>query len=203
MKISSLVLPSIALGAATLLIVPGASLEAFTFTGAILPLNQRDFRVRNNFADAATNNNNTPAAMYPGALGVFQATWKGVAEWGSQLHGDGTGDPTQGMVGSGGANFDGFWAGLSTGVGNVGDNVISAVSGCSAGVLAFAESTTSSGWRIRFCDDSFTFADGPGSVGGHVDFQSILARPRPQRNCQRHHVRKLRRWNRRALDCQR
>jgi len=175
MKISSLVLPSIALGAATLLVIPGSNSNAFTRDGSSLNLGQRDFRVRNNFLDSATNNNTTPDPMFPGGTGVFLATWKGAGEWGSDPHGDGTGDPTQSVIGSGGANFDAFWAGKSTGVGGTNDNVIGATSGCGNGVLAFAELPSSNGWRIRFCDDAFVFSDGPGSVpGSQFDYQSIL-----------------------------
>jgi hypothetical protein len=43
------------------------------------------------------------------------AIWKGVSEWGSELHGgNGLGDPTQ-TVGSGGANFDVSWQGNAIG----------------------------------------------------------------------------------------
>ena len=174
MKTLSLVLPSMALAAATLMLLPASESQAFSLTGSSLGLNQRDFRLRNNFSDSATNNNTTPSPMFPGALGVFLATWKGAAEWGSVPHGDGSGDPTQGILGSGGANFDAFWSGISSGVGTTNTNVVSATTGCGNGVIAFAELPTSDGWRIRFCDDQFTFADGPGSVGGQIDFQSIM-----------------------------
>src|SRR5688572_1531488 len=110
-------LPAVALGG--VLIVPSS---AFTTLGHSLGLDQRDARVFNNFLDPEANDNQTPHPTWPGALGAPMAVWKGLAEWGSMLHGDGEGDPSQpGGIGSGGANFDVTWqgaapnAGLATG----------------------------------------------------------------------------------------
>src|SRR5262245_10302407 len=44
---------------------------------------QRDVRIFNNSADAAANNNVTPEAAYPGALGAPLAIWKAARGWAS------------------------------------------------------------------------------------------------------------------------
>src|SRR6185503_193085 len=46
-------------------------------------------------------------------------------------------------------------------------------SSCSASTLAFTETPISDGWRIRFCDN-WTWADGPGTVLGRWDIQSVM-----------------------------
>ena len=104
--------------------------------------------------------------MFPGYQGAVMAIWKGCVEWGSTLHGDGTGDPTQiGDLGSGGANFDASFQGLATQVGGQNDNTHSELSGGNGGVLAFMEpgggSGISNGWRIRYYE-SWLWQDGPG-----------------------------------------
>lgn len=143
-----------------------SSLEAYTFDGNILSLNERDFRVFNNFTDPAANNNTTPSANYPGALGAVQALWKACAEWNSQPVGNGTGDPTQVVLGSGGANFDACYAGLATSSGVMGQNIISELAGSNGGVLAFTELPASpGGWRILFYS-VWEWADGPGAIAG-------------------------------------
>ena len=97
---------AVALGFAALLVAP-RRVAAFSMLGHALGLDQRDVRVFNNFADPEANDNTTPHATWPGALGAPMAVWKAVAEWGSRLHGDGENDPSQpGDVGSGGASFD-------------------------------------------------------------------------------------------------
>jgi len=175
MKFQTLVLPAVALGAAALLLGPSPSSYGFTKTGDLLLLGQRDFRVRNNFADRAANNNIIPDAQFPGALGPDLAFWKGVAEWGSGLHGDGSGDPLQPTLGDGGANFDGFWAGQATNIGGTDRNIISAITGCVPGLVAFTEAPTTDGWRIRFCE-SLILADGPGDPAGvQYDLQGVGA----------------------------
>ena len=83
------------------------------------------------------NNNLEGFADYPGALGAKQAIWKGVAEWGAQTHGTGGGDSTQGNIGDGGANFDPFWAGETTAIGQTNMNIVSAITSC--GAVAFTE----------------------------------------------------------------
>jgi len=171
-----LVLPSLCLGGTALLLLPTQESQAFSKIGGSLGTGQRDVRVFNNFADAASNNNTTSPAQFPGWDGAELALWKGFVEWGSLMHGDGTGDPQGGNVlGGAGANFDAFWAGASTAIGNSDHNIISTVSSCSAGVIAYMEGPISDGWRIRFCDSSFNFDDGPGTVGGLIDMQGILA----------------------------
>ena len=148
--------------------------SAFTTFGFDLDLTQRDARVFDNFTDATANDNTTPHSNWPGYTGVEQAAWKALAEWGSELHGDGSGDPSQpGNVGSGGANFDVTWQGNAPNAGGVSDNVISETTGCSGGVLSFIESG-SNGWRIRLCDQ-VTWDDGPGDpVPGAMDIQGII-----------------------------
>jgi hypothetical protein len=169
------VLPSLCLGGAALLVLPARESEAFSKIGGSLSTSQRDFRVFNNFADAASNNNTSSPAMFPGWDGAELAIWKGAIEWSSLIHGDGTGDPQGGNVlGGAGANFDPFWAGSSTAIGNADQNVVSTVSSCSSGVIAYMEGPISDGWRIRFCDSSFVFDDGPGTVGGNIDIQGIM-----------------------------
>ena len=179
MKITNLVLPAVALGGAALLLAPAQDAGAFsTIGGSLSAEGQRDFRVFDNFADSQSNDNTTEDPNWPGWVGVELAFWKAIAEWGSEPFGDGSGDPLGGNVlGSGGANFDGFWAGNSTGVGSTNDNVVSGLTGgsCSGGVIAFVETPISDGWRMRFCDGSFVFWDGPGdnSGGSSMDIQGI------------------------------
>jgi len=147
----------------------------YSTLGGSLGYTQRDVRVFNNFPDAASNNNNTPDENFPGFQGCFIAFWKGAAEWASELHaGNGNGDPAQnGGIGSGGANFDPFFAGETTNSGGTNDNVVSSVSSCSSGVLAYCETPISNGWRIRMCE-SWTWADGPGTSGGGMDIQGVF-----------------------------
>jgi hypothetical protein len=173
--ITKLILPSLCLGGAALLLLPARESEAFSKIGGSLGTTQRDFRVFNNFADSASNNNTTSPAQFPGWDGAELALWKGAIEWSSLLHGDGSGDPQGGnLLGGAGANFDPFWAGSATAVGNTDQNVVSTVASCSSGVIAYMEGPISDGWRIRFCDSSFNFDDGPGSVGGLIDIQGIM-----------------------------
>jgi hypothetical protein len=175
MNAKSLVLPSLCLGGAAHLIAPPTPSVAFSKTLENLPEGQRDVRVFDNFADSTANNNVTPAAQFPGYLGAELAIWKGIVEWGSLLHGDGTGDPLSGnLLGSGGANFDAFWAGMATAIGTTNHNVVSTTTTCDAGVLAFTELPASDGWRIRFCD-SWVWDDGPSTIGTRWDIQGVMA----------------------------
>jgi hypothetical protein len=169
------VLPALCLGAAAFLLAPPRTSSAFSVLGSNLTVNERDVRVWDNFSDAASNDNVTPSPMFPGALGAELALWKGIVEWGSEAHGDGSGDSSQPVLGSGGANFDAFWAGAADEVGQVDSNIVSKTNSCSGGVLAYCESSISTGWRIRFCD-SWTWSDGPGAItGGHFDLQGVMA----------------------------
>jgi hypothetical protein len=173
MNLKLYVLPTLALSGAVVLLAPARSSEAFTLLGSSLSVNERDVRVFDNFADATANDNVTPAAQFPGQTGAELAIWKAVVEWGSLAHGDGTGDSTQPVLGSGGANFDAFWAGNATVPGATSSNIISKINTCSSGVLAYCEAPLSSGWRIRVCD-SWVWNDGPGAIGGgQFDLQGV------------------------------
>ncbi len=172
MKLQSFVFSGLALGGAALLLAPAENSFAFSTIGGSLSLTQRDFRVYDNFLDAASNNNVTAHAQFPGQLGAEMAIWKGMIEWGN-LHGNGTGDTTQTALGDGGANFDAAWMGKATAVGGQNQNVLSAITSCSGGTLAYTETPISDGWRIRVCDN-YTWADGPGSIsGGQFDLQGV------------------------------
>jgi hypothetical protein len=175
MKLQLFVLPSLCLGGAALLLAPARPSSAFSKIGGSLGETQRDVRLFDNFADSTANSNTTPDSQFPGWLGAELAIWKGIVEWGSGLHGDGSGDPQGGnLLGDGGANFDAFWAGNASGIGDSNHNIVSAVSSCSSGVLAYCETPISDGWRIRFCE-SWTWDDGPGLIGSRWDIQGIMA----------------------------
>lgn len=170
----SLVLPSTIALALAAVFTGGNTSEGYALIGHNLDLNQRDFRVFNGFTNTASNNNQTPDANFPGAQGAVMAIWKGAIEWGSRLHGDGNGDPTQaGNLGSGGANFDASFQGEANVIGNVGDNICSPITGSSGSVLAYAETTGSGNWRMRFYT-SWNWSDGPGNVAfNEEDMQSV------------------------------
>src|SRR5262245_1339143 len=173
MNIRSLALPALTLGGAALLFAPLRSSQAFSKIGGNLGETQRDVRVVDNFADPTSSDNVTPASQFPGYVGLQLAIWKGVVEWGSQLHGNGQGDINNNSLGSGGANFDAFWAGSTSGIGNSNTNIVSTISSCTGGTLAFTETPISDGWRIRFCDN-WTWDDGPGSIGNRFDIQGVM-----------------------------
>jgi hypothetical protein len=168
MRTRLLVLPALSLAGAALLFSPLRSTQAFSKNGGSLSESQRDFRVYDNFADSTADDNTVPTLMFPGALGLELAIWKGAAEWNSELHGTGT------SIGSGGANFDAMWSGRAGQVGNSNHNIASAISSCSMSTLAYTELPVSDGWRIRFCDN-WTWEDGPGSVGNRFDIQGVMA----------------------------
>ena len=119
-----------------------------------LSLGQRDVRLYNNFNGSSANNNTVINQNWPQYDGAELAMWKGGAEWNARAHGDGSGDSTQGTVGSGAADFSFFWNGNASGVGGGNDNIISSLSGSSGGVLAYCETPISNGWRIRFYGDA-------------------------------------------------
>lgn len=176
MNVFKLILPATAIGAAAVLLLP-SEIEAFTTLGTSLSTAQRHLRIYDNFTDATANDNVLADTNYPGYTGAEMAIWKAGIEWGSRLHGNGNGDPTQvGNLGSGGANFDFYFMGNALGVGNIGDNICSEIAGSSGGVLAFTEYFTSgfNGWRMRFYQ-SWTWDDGPtGSVpGANIDLQGV------------------------------
>lgn len=157
--------------ASTFLALPEEA-DAWTTIGGSLSLGQRDVRHYNTFSGSA-NNNTAIHANWPQYTGADLAMWKGAAEWGSRAHGDGTGDSTQGVVGSGEADFSFFWNGEANGIGGGNDNIISSIGGSSGGVLAYAETPISDGWRIRFYRDAWNWQDGPGSVGSGIDIQGV------------------------------
>ncbi len=174
--LAKLVLPTAALGLAGLLLVPTQS-DAFTVIGTSLTTSQRHFKIFDNFTDPQANDNTTPDTSFPGYTGVEMAIWKAAVEWGARLHGNGNGDPSQfGDLGSGGANFDFYFMGNATGVGVIGDNICSEISGSSGGVLAFTEyfNPGFTGWRMRFYQ-GWTWADGPttGIPGSEIDIQGV------------------------------
>jgi hypothetical protein len=148
--------------------------EAWTTIGGFLDLNQRDFRVFNNFTDPTANDNNVPHPNFPGATGAAMAIWKAYVEWGSRLHGNGDGDSHQPFgLGSGGANFDPSWQGMATTTGDTNSNIVSQISGSSGGTLAYTETPIGDGWRIRFLQDAATWNDGPTTPSNHYDIQGV------------------------------
>lgn len=177
-RLRSPLLAAAALAGAALLLAPARPGTAFTLLGFSLPVAQRDVRVFNNFQDPSANDNTTPDASFPGATGAPLAIWKGIVEWGSELHGDGGGDPSQPFdLGSGGANFDATWQGLAAGPGGLDDNVFSALASCGGGVSSFIEAPDASGFRVRFCED-LLWDDGPGTAltPGALDLQGLATR---------------------------
>jgi len=170
---SSLALSSLGLSVASLLLFSSDS-SGFSTIGGSLDLSQRDFRVFNNFTDANANNNTTIHPNWPGYDGAELAIWKACVEWGSEPHGDGSGDGGQSIVGSGGANFDPSFQGNATDVGGGNSNIHSELSGCSGGTLAFTETPISTGWRIRYYR-CWNWADGPGSGISGTDLQGVAA----------------------------
>jgi len=164
----------LALGLALLLAGPRSG--AYVLIGHSLSLDQRDARVFNNFLDPEANDNQTPHPTWPGGVGAPLAIWKALAEWGSTLHGDGEGDPSQpGDLGSGGANFDVSWQGAAPDAGTTTGNVVSALAHCGGGVISLTE-LGPNGWRIRLCD-VWLWDDGPTVVlaAGALDIQAVVA----------------------------
>lgn len=150
------------------------SSTAFSVNGSTLSLDKRHFRVFNNFADPEANNQLFPQPQFPGATGAEAAIWKGFMEWCSVFHGNGGGDPTGNIIGQSGANIDFSWQGNASGIGEVGDNVVSAITSCSGAVVAFTENSPVEGWRIRFCDNGFVWEDGPDlPQPGNYDIQGM------------------------------
>ncbi len=173
MKFKTIVLPSLALGAAGMLLAPAPDSHGFSTIGGSLGTGQRDFRTFNNFTDSTANDNQTPDDQFPGHQGAVMAIWKACIEWNSGIHGDGTGDPSQAVIGSGGANFDANFQGEANGVGSTNNNIHSALSGGSGGVLAFTETPISNGWRIRYYE-SWIWQDGPQSpTFNQIDLQGV------------------------------
>jgi len=174
MKLNQLILPALALGVGATFLIPAAQeTQAFTTIGGSLNISQRDFRVFNNFTGNSDNNNQTPDPQFPGYQGATMAIWKASVEWGSIAHGDGSGDPFQSTLGSGGANFDPSFQGAGVQVGGTNSNIHSQISGSNGGVLAFTETPISNGWRIRYYE-GWNWSDGPGNNGGNqIDLQEV------------------------------
>ena len=178
LQLRSIVGGTLGLGCAVLLLAPSQPIsQAYVLSGDALGLGQRDVRVYDNFENPVANGNLIPDPNFPGYTGAELAIWKACVEWGSGLHGTGEGDPHQpGGLGSGGANFDPSWQGMADNAVNGNGNTHSAVTGCSPGLLAYAELPTSNGWRIRYCDKAWTFDDGPGAFlpgPGSKDLQGV------------------------------
>jgi len=175
MNLRSWILPALALLSAGFLLAPARPLEAFSKIGGNLGEGQRDVRVFDNFLDLTANDNPNSPPQFPGWTGVELAVWKGIVEWGSGPHGDGTGDPVGGnQLGSGGANFDAMWSGNANGIGSTNNNIVSSLANCGGGgTLAFTETPISDGWRIRFCDE-WIWDDGPSTIGSRWDIQGVM-----------------------------
>ena len=169
MKLQSFVFSGLALGGAAILLAPAESSYAFVKNGSTLGLGQRDVRVFDNFADAQSNNNTAAQPNFPSKTGVEMAAWKGAVEWGSKAHGNGEGDPTQPILGDGGANFDFAWMGNASAAGTVDDNIIMA-SSCPAGVVSNCFQPSTDGWRIFICDPGRIWEDDPGATVGATEF---------------------------------
>lgn len=163
-KFSQLSIGAVALVSSASLMISDAA-DSYALLGFQLSVGQRDVRLNNNFADSASNNNTTIDPNWPGYDGAELAIWKSVAEWGSDPFGDGSGDPTQNIIGNGGANFNPVWNGNASGR-NQGVNIISAITQSGGGAIAWMYGGAS-GWTIEFIDSDFTFADGPGSIPGN------------------------------------
>ena len=157
--------------AAALLLHPAIS--AYSLLGTSLDFDQRDVRVFDNFGPG----NPTPDPNWPGVVGAPLAIWKAVSEWGSELHGDGSGDPHQPFdVGSGGANYDAVWQGLAPGPGTAGSNLVFLSNACSGGIVSFTEQGPGGGWRMHMCSQ-WTWFQGPG-IGvppNAFDLQGVVA----------------------------
>jgi hypothetical protein len=168
-------LAGLAAAGAGLVLLPSG--RGFVLTGESLALDQRDVRVFDNFSDPEAHLNQTPDPSFPGFLGAELALWKAVTEWGSEPHFEGRGDPHQpGDLGSGGADFDAVWQGRAPDPGGTNDNVMSEISGNGAGTLAFTETPTGNGWRIRFYRTPWIWFDDPfGSTATafHSDLQAV------------------------------
>ena len=175
MKIFRLLLPAGVVGLASTVLLPSSQVSAFSTIGGSLGLDQRHFRIFNNFSDTASNNNQTPHPDFPGIFGAVMAICKGAFEWNNRAYGTGTSDPLQTTLGSGDADFDFFFLGEVGGLGAGDGNRIGALAGGNGGVLAFMDpggGGISNGWNIRFYDGNFTWADGPGSISG-FDIQAV------------------------------
>jgi hypothetical protein len=152
------------------------STAAYTTIGGSLGLAQRDFRVFNSFADAASNNNTTTHPNFPGHAGAVMAIWKGTVEWASGPYaGNGLGDGvgSNPNLGDGGANFDSTFQGTHTSAGGNNGNIHSARPDSNGSTVAWMIGPISDGWKIEYFDQFFTFHDGPNNVTSGIDIQGV------------------------------
>jgi hypothetical protein len=175
LKPTRFALPTLAAAGAAALLLPTRTAAWNPLGGDLSMQAQRDVRVFGNFTDPSATDNAQGHPMFPGYVGVEMAIWKACVEWGSTLHGDGSGDSEQpNGLGSGGANFDMSWQGNSVHIGNPGDNVHSQLDGDGGGVFAYCETPIVNGWRIRYYQSPWTWEDGPDSLpSGRTDIQGI------------------------------
>jgi hypothetical protein len=149
---------------------------AFAIIGEPLSLEQRDFRVLNNFLNPEANDNTVPHPNFPGHTGAVMAIWKAHCEWGSLPRGgNGLGDGVSSnpVIGDGGANFDNTFQGLSPDSGGTNGNVHSA-GPAGGGIIAFTTTPAGGGWSIVY-GQSFAWQDGPGNVTSGLDLQGVAA----------------------------
>ncbi len=157
-----------------------AQTAAFVLNGELLDLGQRDVRLAASFSDAAANDNLLAQAEFPGTLGAALAVRKAHVEWASQPWagtGVGDGSPTNAVLGSGNANFDTSWQGVTTGQTGTNDNVHVALQTSGGSTLAYVEFPVSDGWRVIYFDAPWIWSDGPGAPApGQIDLQGLATR---------------------------
>jgi hypothetical protein len=132
-------------------------------------------RVFDNFTDPTANDNTTLDPNWPGVDSAPLALWKGVAEWSSVLHGDGSGDPSQpGDLGSAARTSTSSGRGSRRAPVESADNIDLGDRRLLGGVISFTE-VGAGGWRMRFYE-CMTLDDGPGAPApGAIDLQGIVA----------------------------
>jgi hypothetical protein len=157
-----------------------ARTAAFVLSGEHLDLGQRDVRAANTFTDASANDNLVAQPEFPGTLGAALAVRKAHVEWSSEAWagtGAGDGSPSNAVLGSGGANFDNSWQGVTSGPTGTNDNVHVALPLSSGSTLAYVEFPVSDGWRVVYYDQPWVWSDGPGAPGpGEIDLQGLATR---------------------------
>ncbi len=157
-----------------------AQVAAFVMSGEQLDLGQRDARLAASFTDASANDNLVAQAEFPGTLGAALAVRKAHVEWSSLPWagtGAGDGSPTNPVLGSGGANFDNTWQGVTSGPTGTNDNVHVALQISNGSTLAYVEFPVSDGWRVVYLDQPWVWSDGPGAPGpGEIDLQGLATR---------------------------
>lgn len=153
--------------------------SAYTTMGHCLGMSDRDVRVFNNGQDPTANDYiqdpfDEGADLFPGADGTELAVWKAALEWGSGPHGKGTGDPTQDVLGDGGARFDFLWMGSAPAVGGANGNTVSFTDAGAPGTLGLTWSGFN-GWKIQLNDNDWDWEDGPGCASASfADIQAVV-----------------------------